>query len=94
MRYLRLWKVASLIPGRAPFDFLFQPNAAVPIDPDRSLAQRVKSLITYGKELSAGEKVGKLYPEPHSEEHLHIVVQRPDISPNGECGSLFLYEQN
>jgi hypothetical protein len=27
--------------------------------------------------LSSGEKVGVLFPEPHSEDNLHIVVQCP-----------------
>ena len=90
---LTLWKVVSLIPGVcAPSDFLFQPNGTVPVDPDRSLARRLADLgniAACSKELSSGEEVGELYPEPHSLKHLHIVVQCREIlapsGPSGEC---------
>jgi hypothetical protein len=65
----------------------------VPIDPDHSLAQRLADLGNIAKssrELSSGEKVGALFPEPHSEDNLHIVVQCP-----GEYRWLIVpYEQN
>ena len=52
----------------------------VPIDPDDSLAQRLEDLgdiNAYSRELSSGERVRVLFPEPHSEDNLHIVVQYP-----------------
>jgi hypothetical protein len=62
----------------------------VPIDPDHTLARRLAALGTIAacsKELSS-EEVGELFPEPHSQKQLHIVVQRPEIlapsSPSGE----------
>lgn len=60
---------------------LLKLNVTVPIDPDDSLAQRLAELniAACSRELSSGEQVGVLFPEPHSQEHLHIVVQRPDI---------------
>jgi hypothetical protein len=66
--------------GRAPSDYLFQLNEMVPIGPDHSLAQRLADLgniAVCSKELSSEEVVGELFPEPHSEKHLHIVVQCP-----------------
>jgi hypothetical protein len=50
----------------------------VPIDPDDSLAQRLEALgdiDAYSSKLSSGQKVEVLFPEPHPEDHLHIVVQ-------------------
>jgi hypothetical protein len=68
---------------RVPSDFLCQLNGTVPIDPDHtSLARRLSTLgniVACSKELSSGEHVGQLFPEPHSRKHLHIVVQCPDI---------------
>ena len=69
--------------------FLFQLNRMVPIDPDCGLTQRIAALgdiATCLKELSPGEEVGELFPEPHSQKHLHIVVWYPEIlsSPSGE----------
>ena len=65
----------------------------IPIDPDHSLAQRLADLSNiakYSRELSSGEEVGELFPEPHSRKHLHIVVQR-----SGEYRWLIVpYEQN
>jgi hypothetical protein len=52
----------------------------VPIDPDHSLAQRLADLGDIAealKELSSGKRVGALFPEPHSEDNLHIVVRCP-----------------
>jgi hypothetical protein len=52
----------------------------VPVDPDHSLAQRLADLgnvATSSRELISGEKVGVLFPEPHSENNLHIVIQCP-----------------
>jgi hypothetical protein len=91
---LKLWKVVSLkFQGRAPSDFLFQLNVVVPIDPDDSLVQRLGALgdiHVYSRELSSEERVGVLFPEPHSKDNLHIVVQCP-----GECCWLIVpYEQN
>jgi hypothetical protein len=60
-----------------PSDFLFQVNVMVPIDPDHSLTWRLVTLghiSTFLKELSSGQRVGVLFPEPHSEDNLHIVV--------------------
>jgi hypothetical protein len=59
----------------------------VPIDPDKSLVQRLEALgdiDAYSKKLSPGEIVGELFPEPPSHKHLHIVVQRPSSSPSGK----------
>jgi hypothetical protein len=73
-----------------PSDFLLQLNVPVPIDPDNSLAQRLAELgniTACSRRLSSGERVGVLFPEPHSQEQLHIVVQCPHIvlsSPGGE----------
>jgi hypothetical protein len=91
---LELWKVVFLkFQGRAPSDFLFQLNRDVSVSPDRSLAQRLGALgdiHAYSTELSSAEKVGALFPEPHSEDDLHIVVRRP-----GEyCWIIVPYEQN
>ncbi len=50
----------------------------IPIDPDHSLAQRLANLgniTACSRELSSGEEVGELFPEPPSRKHLHIVVQ-------------------
>ena len=50
----------------------------VPIDPDDSLAQRLEDLgdiNAYSRELSSGERVRVLFPEPHSEDNLHIIIQ-------------------
>ena len=61
----------------------------VPIDPDDSLAQRLAELgniAACSRELSSGEQVGALFPEPHSQEHLHIVVQCPDIVLSSSTG--------
>lgn len=61
----------------------------VPIDPDHSLAQRLADLGNINacsRELSSGEEVGVLFPEPPSQNHLHIVVQRPGIVPSSLCG--------
>jgi Crinkler effector protein N-terminal domain len=78
---LRLWKVVSLkFQGRAPSDFLFQLNVIVPIDPDDSLVRRLDvlgNIDTYSRKLSSGEKVMVLFPEPHSDVNLHIIVQCP-----------------
>ena len=52
----------------------------VPIDADNSLAQRLEALgdiDAYSRMLSSGERVRVLFPEPHSEDNLHIVVQYP-----------------
>ena len=61
----------------------------VPIDPDRTLVERLEAMgkvTTYGKELSSGEEVGDLYPEPPSRKDLQVVVQcLAPSSPNGEC---------
>ena len=80
---------------------LFQLDVIVPIDPDDSLAKRLKDMgtIVYSKKLSSGEEVGELFPEPHSLKHLHIVVQYDDIlvpsGPSGEYRWLIVpYEQN
>ena len=50
----------------------------IPIDPDGTLKQRLAALgdvATFSKEMSSGEKVGALFPEPHSQKHLHIAIQ-------------------
>jgi hypothetical protein len=52
----------------------------VPVGPDRSLAQRLADLgniATIAKELSVEETVEMLFPEPHSNANLHIIVQSP-----------------
>jgi len=52
----------------------------VPVDPEQSLAQRLANLgniSTFSRELSTGESVEELFPEPHSKGNLHIVVQCP-----------------
>jgi hypothetical protein len=67
-----------------PSDFLFQLDVMVPIDPDDGLAQRLEALgdiDAYSRKLSSGERVGALFPEPHSEDNLHIVVQCPERPP-------------
>ncbi|KAF8222703.1 hypothetical protein L208DRAFT_1412889 [Tricholoma matsutake] len=68
-------------------------NETVPIDPDDSLAQRLEALgdiDAYSRKLSSGERVRELFPEPHSEDNLHIIVQCP-----GEyCWLIVPYEQN
>jgi hypothetical protein len=63
----------------------------VPIDPDHSLARRLATLghiSAFSKELNSGQIVGALFPEPHFEDNLHIVIQCPEIlapsSPSGE----------
>ncbi|KIM48927.1 hypothetical protein M413DRAFT_15175 [Hebeloma cylindrosporum] len=69
---------------------VLNPNVSVPIDPDCSLAQRLTDLgqiATYSGILSSGHQVGELFPEPHSDKHLHIVVQcdellAPSTSPS------------
>jgi hypothetical protein len=66
----------------------------VPIDPDDSLAQRLKALgdiNAYSRKLSSGEKVGVLFPEPHSEDNLHIVVPK---CPGEYRWLIIPYEQN
>jgi hypothetical protein len=88
---MKLRKVVSLkFQGRAPSDFLFQLNVMVPIGPDHSLAQRLADLgniAACSKELSSEEVVGELFPEPHSEKHLHIVAQCPEIlAPPSQSG--------
>ena len=58
----------------------------VPIDPDRSLLQRLKNLgeiATYSRDLGCGEQVARLFPEPHSQDYLHILVQYDEISTLG-----------
>jgi hypothetical protein len=71
-----------------PSEFLFQLNVIIPIDPDHSLVQRLAAqdnIAACSGELSSGQKVGVLFPEPHSDEHLHIVVQySAPSSPSGE----------
>ena len=65
----------------------------VPIDPDDSLAQRLEALgdiNAYSRELSSGERVRVLFPEPHSEDNLHIVVQYP----REDRWLIFPHEQN
>jgi hypothetical protein len=55
----------------------------VSIDPDHSLAQRLADLgdiSGYSNQLSSGEEVGVLFPEPHSQKHLHILVQISGLS--------------
>ena len=52
----------------------------VPIDPDKSLVQRLEALgdiNAYSTELSSEERMSVLFPEVHSEDNLHIVVQCP-----------------
>ncbi|KAF8222023.1 hypothetical protein L208DRAFT_1414058 [Tricholoma matsutake] len=52
-------------------------NVVVSIDPDDSLVQRLEDLgdiHAYSRELSSEETAGVLFPEPHSEDNLHIVV--------------------
>jgi hypothetical protein len=52
----------------------------VPVDPDHSLAQRLadlRNVATSSRELSSGETVGVLFPEPHLKHNLHIVIQCP-----------------
>ncbi|KAF8327351.1 hypothetical protein F5887DRAFT_1274679 [Amanita rubescens] len=69
---------------------LLKLNMMVPIDPDRSLAQRLADLgniAAYSRELSSGEEMGELFPEPPSDKHLHIVVQRPGIVPSSLSAS-------
>ncbi|KAH9953864.1 hypothetical protein BGW80DRAFT_1451367 [Lactifluus volemus] len=59
---------------------LWKLNEMVPIDPDKSLVQRLEALgdiDAYSSNLSSGEIVGELFPEPPSHKHFHIVVQRP-----------------
>ncbi len=69
----------------------------VPIHPDKSLEQRLANLggiTACSKLLSSEEEMGTLFPEPHSQKHLHIVVQRPEIvqsSPSGECCWLIVH---
>jgi len=79
--------------GRAPSDFLFQLNVVVPIGPDHSLAQRLEAygdIDAYSRILSSEERVRALFPEPLSEDNLHIIVQCP-----GEYRWLIVpYEQN
>lgn len=61
---------------------LWKLDVAVPIDPDHSLAQRLADLdaiATFSSELSSGEEVGLLFPEPPSQRCLHIVVKCPDV---------------
>jgi hypothetical protein len=76
-----------------PSDFLFQLNVIVPIGPDDSLGPRLEALgdiDACSRKLSSEEKVGMLFPEPLSEDNLHIVVQCP-----GEYRWLIVpYEQN
>ena len=71
-----------------PSDFLVKLNELVPIDPDRSLLQRLSNLgetATYSRELSSAEQVGELFPAPPSQMHLHIVVQYDEIpTPSSE----------
>ena len=62
----------------------------VSIDLD-NLAQRLAALGNIAEcstKLSSGKRVRMLFPEPHSEDNLHIVVQYPEIlapsSPSGE----------
>ena len=62
----------------------------VSIGPDRTLAQRLGALGDIRRELSSEEEVGVLFPEPHSLEYLHIVVQRPREYP----WLIVPYEQN
>ncbi|KAF8333265.1 hypothetical protein F5887DRAFT_994782 [Amanita rubescens] len=62
---------------------LLKLNVMVPIDPHRGLAQRLADLGNidmYSTELSSGEEVVELFPEPPSKKHLHIVVQRIGIA--------------
>ncbi|KAF8234009.1 hypothetical protein L208DRAFT_1394861 [Tricholoma matsutake] len=72
---------------------LWKLNETVPIDPDDSLAQRLEALgdiDAYSRKLSSGGRVRELFPEPHSEDNLHIIVQCP-----GEyCWLIVPYEQN
>ena len=54
------------------------------VDPKSDRAERLADLgdITeYSQELNAAEKVGELFPEPHSQKHFHILIQ---ILPSGE----------
>ena len=69
-----------------PSNFLFQLSVEVDIDPDRTLAQRLEvlgNIAACSRQLSSGEKVGDIFPEPHSDMYLHIVVQ--DM-PSGMSG--------
>jgi len=53
-------------------------NVIVPTDPDDSLAQRLAAfgaIDAYSRKLSSGERVRALFPEPYSEDNLHIVIQ-------------------
>ena len=76
---LELWKVVSpKFQGHVLSDSLFQLNVVVPVNPVDSLTQQLGALgdiTTCLRKLSVGEKVGVLFPEPHSEDNLHIVVQ-------------------
>jgi hypothetical protein len=50
----------------------------IPIDPDGTLKQRLAALgdiATFSKEMSSGEEVGVLFPEPHYQKHLHIAIR-------------------
>lgn len=61
----------------------------ISIGPDNSLVERLTELgdiSTYSTELSSEEKVGVLFPDPPSDEHLHILVQRPEIVPSSLSG--------
>jgi hypothetical protein len=75
--------------GMRLLTFSPQLNVVVPIDPDYSLVQRLADLCniaTYLKELSSGQELGEIFPEPRSKKHFHsIVVQYPaPSSPSGE----------
>jgi hypothetical protein len=64
----------------------------VPIGPDHSLTQRLADLGNINvcsRVLSSEEKVGDLFPEPPSQNHLHIVVQRPGTVPSSPSGEYY-----
>ncbi|KAM6502196.1 hypothetical protein JOM56_002173 [Amanita muscaria] len=58
-------------------------NVAVPIGLGHSLAQRLEALgnlATCSQELSLEQEVGELFPDPHSQKNLHIVVQLSELT--------------
>jgi len=70
---------------------LWKPNELLPINPGHTLTQRLAAMgqpATYSRELSLEEVVGELFPEPHSQMHLHIVVQCDEIlAPSSSSAS-------
>ena len=69
----------------------------VPIDPDCSLVQReaLGDIDAHSTMLSSAQRVEALFPEPHSQVNLHIVVQIVPSSASGEYYWLIvMYDQN